>query len=45
MTEVQEKPRTSREVMTAIIMGGIVVIFCILACAIVTIVFIINAPW
>ena len=45
MTELQEKPKTSKEAMTAIIMTGIVVAFCILACAVVSVVFILNAPW
>ena len=45
MTELQEKPKTSKEAMTAIIMTGIVAAFCILACAVVSVVFILNAPW
>lgn len=45
MTELQEKPKVSKEVMTAIIVTGIVIIFCILACTGVAIAFIINAPW
>ncbi len=32
MTELNEKPKTSKEAMTAIIVTGIVAIFCILAC-------------
>ena len=45
MTELQEKPKVSKEAMTAIIVTGVVVIFCILACTVVTVVFILNAPW
>lgn len=45
MTELQEKPKVSKEAMTAIIVTGIVVIFCILACTVITVVFILNAPW
>ena len=45
MTELQEKPKVSKEAMTAIIVAGVVVIFCILACTVVTVVFILNAPW
>jgi hypothetical protein len=45
MTEVEEKNKVSKEVMTAIIVTGIVAIFCILACAGVTIAFILNVPW
>jgi len=45
MTEIEEKPKVSKEAITAIIVTGVVVTFCILACAIVTVVFIINAPW
>ena len=45
MTEMEEKPKTSKEAMTAIIVTGIVVIICILACTGVAIAFIINAPW
>jgi hypothetical protein len=45
MTESQEGPKASKEAMTAIIVTGIVAIFCILACAGVTIAFILNAPW
>ncbi len=45
MTESQEKSTVSKEVMTAIIVTGIVVIFCILACTGIAIAFILNAPW
>lgn len=45
MTELQEKPKVIKEVMTAIIVTGVVVVFCILACTVVTVVFILNAPW
>jgi len=45
MTEMEEKPKVSKEVITAIIVTGIVVIICILACTGVAIAFIINAPW
>ncbi len=45
MTELQEKPKVSKEAMTAIIVTGVVVVFCILACTVVTVVFILNAPW
>ena len=45
MTELKEKPKTSKEAMTAIIMTGIVIIVCILACAAVLMTFIFNAPW
>ena len=45
MTELQEKTKVSKEAMTAIIVTGVVVIFCILACTVVTVVFILNAPW
>ena len=45
MTEMEEKPKTRKEAMTAIIVTGIVVIICILACTGVAIAFIINAPW
>ena len=45
MTEMEEKPKVSKEVITAIIVTGVVVIFCILACTGVAIAFIINAPW
>ena len=45
MTEIEEKPKVSKEAITAIIVTGVVVTFCILACAVVTVVFIINAPW
>ena len=45
MTELQDKPKVSKEAMTAIIVAGAVVIFCILACTVVTVVFILNAPW
>lgn len=45
MTEIEEKPKVSKELMTAIIVIGIVAIFCVLACAGVAIAFIINAPW
>jgi hypothetical protein len=45
MTEIEEKPKTSKEVMTAIIVSGIVIISCIMACTGISIAFIINAPW
>lgn len=45
MSEMEEKPKTSKEVMTAIIMVGIVATICILACTGVALAFIINAPW
>lgn len=45
MTELKEKQKTSKEAMAAIIMMGIVVVVCILACATVSIIFILNAPW
>ena len=45
MTEMEEKPKVSKEAMTAIIVAGTVIIFCILACTVVTVVFIMNAPW
>ena len=45
MTELKEKPKTSKEAMTAIIMTGIAIVVCILACATVSIIFILNAPW
>lgn len=45
MTELQEKPKVSKEAITAIIVIGIVAIFCILACTAVMIAFISNAPW
>ncbi len=45
MTELEEKPKTSREAITAIIVTGIVVIVCILACTGVALAFIMNAPW
>lgn len=45
MSELKEKSKTSKEAMTAIIMTGIVVVVCTLACATVSIVFILNAPW
>ena len=45
MTDLQEKPKTSKEAVTAIIMVGIVSIVCILACTGIAIAFIINAPW
>ena len=45
MSEMEEKSKTSKEAMTAIIVTGIVVIICILACTGVAIAFIINAPW
>ena len=45
MSEREEKPKTSKEAMTAIIMTGIAVVVCILACATVSVIFILNAPW
>jgi hypothetical protein len=45
MSELEEKPKTSKEAITAIVVTGIVVIICILACTGVAIAFIINAPW
>jgi hypothetical protein len=45
MSELEGKPKTSKEAMTAIIMVGIVAIFCILACTGVALVFILNSPW
>ena len=45
MNEMEEKPKVSKEVITAIIVTGVVIIFCILACTGVAIAFIINAPW
>lgn len=45
MSEMEEKPKTSKEAMTAIIVTGIVVIVCILACTAVMFAFILNAPW
>lgn len=45
MSEMEEKPTTSREAITAIIVAGIAVIICILACTAVAIAFIVNAPW
>ena len=45
MTELKEKPKTSKELMTTIIMTGIVIIVCIVACAAVMMAFILNAPW
>jgi flagellar basal body-associated protein FliL len=45
MSEIEEKPKTSKEAMTAIIVTGIVVIICILACTGVALAFILNAPW
>ena len=45
MTELEEKPKTSREAITAIIVTGIVVIVCNLACTGVALAFIMNAPW
>ena len=45
MSELKEIPKTSKEAITAIIVTGIVVIICILACTGVAIAFIINAPW
>ena len=45
MSEMEEKPKTSKEAMTAIIMTGIAVVVCIMACATVGVVFILNAPW
>ena len=45
MTELENKPKTSKEAMAAIIMVGIVASFCVLACAVITVVFILNAPW
>jgi len=45
MTENLEESKTSKEAITAIIVTGIVVIICILACTGVAIAFIINAPW
>ena len=45
MTELEEKPKVSKEAMTAIIVTGIVAILCILACTGVALAFILNAPW
>jgi len=45
MAEIQEKPKVSKELMTAIIVIGVVAIFCVLACSVITVVFILNAPW
>jgi hypothetical protein len=45
MTEMEEKPKVSKEVITAIIVAGVVAIICILACAGIAMAFIINAPW
>jgi len=45
LTELNEKPKTSKEAMTAIIMIGIVAVICILACTGVALAFILNAPW
>ena len=45
MSGMEEQPKVSKEVMTAIIVTGIVAIFCILACTGVVIAFIFNAPW
>lgn len=45
MSEMEKKPKTSKEAVTAIIMAGIAVVVCIMACATVSVVFILNAPW
>lgn len=45
MSELQEEPKNNKAAMTAIIMIGIVVIICILACAGVALAFIMNMPW
>ena len=45
MTKLEDKPKTSKEAIAAIIMAGIVAVFCILACAGVSLAFILNAPW
>ena len=45
MTEMQEKPKTSKEALAAIVMVGIVSVICIVACAGIVIAFILNAPW
>ena len=45
MTELEGKPKTSKEALTAIIVAGLVSIICILACTGIVIAFIINAPW
>ena len=44
MTEL-EKPKTSKEAIAAIITTGIVSVICILACAVIVVAFILNAPW
>ena len=45
MSEMEKKPKTSKEAVTAIIMARIAVVVCIMACATVSVVFILNAPW
>jgi hypothetical protein len=45
MTEMEEKPKVSKEAMTAIIVTGVVAVICILACTGVMIALIINVPW
>ena len=45
MTEMEEKPKVSKEVITAIIVTGVVAIICILACTGIAMAFILNAPW
>jgi hypothetical protein len=45
MSEMEEKNKVGKVGMTAIIVTGIVAIFCILACTGVALAFILNAPW
>jgi hypothetical protein len=45
MSEMEENPKASKVGMTAIIVTGVVAIFCILACTGVALAFILNAPW
>ncbi len=45
MAESNGSSAVSKEAITAIIVTGIVLIFCILACSAVAIAFLINAPW
>ena len=45
MSDMEEKKQPSKEIMTAIIVSGIVAIACIMACTGIVIAFIVNAPW
>ena len=40
-----DRPTTSKEAIVAIIVTGVVLLACIAACALISVVFLLNAPW